>query len=121
MARQVPSWYRWSPMEAEALGLLDAMHWASSLDITHAIFETDCKGVVDKVGGVQQANTELDNILLHIQRLLSSNLSFSVSFIPRQANFASHILATKCLLLDACMDLFHAPPCIGEVLFNEMA
>lgn len=69
---------------------------------------------------MQQATTELDAILFDIQRLLSINLNFSVSFIPRQVNLVFHILATKCLGLDACMDLFHVPLCVREVLFNEM-
>lgn len=120
MARQVPSTHLWSPIEAEALGLLEAIKWACSLDITHAVFETDCKGVVDKLGHVKQAYSELDAIILDIQRLMHTNLHFSVSFVRRQADNVSHILATRYLLLDACMDLYHVPPYVAEVLFNEM-
>lgn len=44
-------------MEAEALGLLESIKWACSLDITHAVFEMDCKGVVDKLDKTHHANT----------------------------------------------------------------
>lgn len=91
------------------------------MDITRAIFETDCKGVIDRIGHVQHDITELDTFVLSIQRLLLCNSHFSVSFARREANYVSHILAKKCLLLDDCMDLYHVPPCVGEVLFNEMA
>lgn len=106
--------------------MLEAMNWgACSLDISHAIFETDRQTArewpVDKIGHVHQAITELDAIILDIQHLMSRNSHFSVSFIPRQANSISHVLATRCLLLDDCMDLYHVPPCVAAVLFNEMA
>lgn len=57
MARQVSVNQQWTPMEAEALGLLESIKWACSLDITHAVFEMDCKGVVDKLDKTHHANT----------------------------------------------------------------
>lgn len=70
---------------------MEAIRWASSLDISNAFFETDCKGVVDRIGQVRHATTGLDAVILAIQQLLHANSHFSVTFVPRQANCVSHI------------------------------
>lgn len=47
------------------------------------MFETDCKGVVDKLDKTHHANTKLDAVIIAIQDLLHTNLHFSVSFIRK--------------------------------------
>lgn len=37
------------PAEGEALGLLRAIQWVTTLQLDHVIFETDCKAVVDRL------------------------------------------------------------------------
>ena len=49
-------------LEGEALGLLQALNLAIELDMSHVVFETECKGLVDKVYSSTHA-TEAGSIL----------------------------------------------------------
>jgi ribonuclease HI len=109
-----------SIVEGEAHALLEALSRVEERGITHVIFETDSKSVVDAIQKLSSGFSEFSAIICNIQNVLSRNPNFVVKFIKRQANMVAHTLArvagswaSRCI----CEIL---PLCISSLLNNEM-
>jgi ribonuclease HI len=109
-----------SIVEGEAHALLEALSRVEERGITHVIFETDSKNVVDAIHKLSSGFSEFSAIICNIQNVLSRNPNFVVKFIKRQANMVAHTLArvasswaSRCI----CEIL---PLCISSLLNNEM-
>lgn len=72
--------------EGEALGLLKAIQWLTTLEYHHVVFETGCKVVGDKLGGLTANYSEFGCVLKDCHHLLRCNQGFSVVFSNRSTN-----------------------------------
>ncbi|PNX90897.1 hypothetical protein L195_g047025 [Trifolium pratense] len=87
-------WYKCNADAGEALAVLEAMKEVKDRGITHAIFETDSKNVVE--------------------------FTTYVVFIKRQANMVAHILARAAISWSSRYICETLPFCITPLLNNEM-
>jgi ribonuclease HI len=80
-------------VEGESIALLEALKVMHQRGISHVIFETDSKSVVDAIhhlcGGVSEFSFLVGNII----NILFCNQNFMVKFMKRQANMVAHTLA----------------------------
>ncbi|CAJ2667453.1 unnamed protein product [Trifolium pratense] len=111
-----------SILEAEALALLEAMKAACTMNRQHITFESDSQLVV---GAIQDANYNgasiFSIIISNIKNLLLLNSNFEVKFVKRQANLVAHKLARVAKSWASRCDFYSIPPCIENLLINEMS
>lgn len=107
--------------EGEALGLLHAVKWATSLPYNRVIFESDCKVVqVDRINKFRFDPSELGIILNNCKAILANYPNFHVVFASRKANTVAHVLAHRGTLVDMSQTFHHTPFCIAETIMNEI-
>jgi hypothetical protein len=61
--------------------------------ISHVIFETDSKSVVDAIRHFRGGNSKFSLFIYSINNFLLCNPNFKIEFIKRQANIVVHSLA----------------------------
>jgi ribonuclease HI len=116
---------RFSPLCAvevgEALGLCEALQWVMALGLHNMDFSLDSKLVVDPVNSSASNYSDFGYVISHCRQLLNNYLHNSkIEFSRRQANGVANALA-KAALLDASSQTFiEIPPCIYDLLSNEM-
>jgi len=109
-----------TPLEAEALSLRDAIYWLGQLDLSKVHIELDCKLVVDSIVDRSINHSEFGYIMATCRAMLQHFPNFKISFVRRQANFVTHILA-RASKLHACHQIFDLiPSCITTIVRNEM-
>ncbi|XP_075494869.1 uncharacterized protein LOC142532458 [Primulina tabacum] len=79
--------------EAEALALLDAIQWTSSLELQDVIFEMDSETVVKAIRTRNVDYTEFGSIISGCCQILEAHPSFKIQHARRQANMVAHKLA----------------------------
>lgn len=110
-----------SVMEGETMALLIGLRWLANMGLDHAIFETDCKGLVDRLHSTMVDHTELGDLIFSCKYLLRLNPHFKVQFVKRQANGVAHALA-RVSATRACSHVFsYLPDCILSIIINEMS
>ncbi|CAH9116647.1 unnamed protein product [Cuscuta epithymum] len=82
-----------SPEEAEAWALRQAMTWMITKRYIRVIFESDCKRLVDDIRADRDIHLEYGSLVDDCRLLLKSNNEFQVVFTRRQANNSAHALA----------------------------
>jgi ribonuclease HI len=110
----------YSVIEGEAIAMLEALKAMEQRRISHVIFETDCKSVVDAIQHFRGGNSDFSLLVSHIKNLLDSNNNFVVKFIKRQANMVAHSLARAAISWSSRCSFETLPICISELLINEM-
>jgi deoxyxylulose-5-phosphate synthase len=88
--------------------------------ISHVIFETDSKSVVDAIHHLHGGSFEFSFLISCINNILSCNPNFMVKFIKRQANIVAHTLARAAISWPRRCNLDSLPFCISTYLHNEM-
>jgi hypothetical protein len=85
------AWYqgKWSIIEGEAMDLLEAMRIMEQNGITHVIFESDSKNVVEAIHSLRTGISEFSSIICNILNVLAFNPNFVVKFIKRQVHGCS--------------------------------
>jgi ribonuclease HI len=81
-----------SIIEGESIASFKAMEEMQHRGITHVIFQTDSKSVVDAIHKLSVGNSEFSSLICNINNILLSNPNFVVKFIKRQANMVAHTL-----------------------------
>ncbi|XP_058741518.1 uncharacterized protein LOC131613897 [Vicia villosa] len=75
-----------SPLEAEALALKEAIHSVLTMNLNNVIFESDSQVVIHGINSTVTGRSELNALIISIQRLLSSVTNFKVKFITLSSN-----------------------------------
>ncbi|KAH1194240.1 hypothetical protein GmHk_19G055086 [Glycine max] len=96
--------------EGDAYELLQAMTWASNLDMYHVIFEMDYKNVVGRI----------NNSVQDCKHVLSFCPNFGVKFVKREANMVAHVLGKVVITNIVPLFYSHTPYCIASLIMNEM-
>ncbi|GAU26752.1 hypothetical protein TSUD_317500 [Trifolium subterraneum] len=92
-------------VEGEAYVLLKALKGIEQRGLTHVIFETDSKSVVDAIQNIHHGRSEF---------------SYLISHIKRQANMITHTLARAAISWSSRCTFEQLPHCITILLHNEM-
>lgn len=106
--------------EGEALGLLQALRWASEMGIGACIFEIDCKTVVDNIHSSKKDYPEFGVLISGCKSILATRSNFKIDFIRRQANVVAHSLAMVATSLAGPQVFEFIPYCITDIIDNEM-
>jgi ribonuclease HI len=116
------AWYhgKYSIIEGEAKALLEAMRTMEQNGISHVIFETDSKNVVDAIHNLRMGISEFSSIICNIRNVLSLNPNFVVKFIKRQANMVAQKLARAAIVWASRYVVDVLPLCITSLVNNEM-
>jgi ribonuclease HI len=109
-----------SIVEGEYIALLEALKVVENRGISHVIFETDSKSVVDAIHHFRGGSFELSYLISRINNMLSCNSNFKVEFIKRQANMVAHFLARAAICWASRFTFEILPLCITLLLNNEM-
>jgi ribonuclease HI len=116
------SWFEGncSVIEGEAIALLNSMRDMVQRGVSHAIFESDSKSLVDAINHIHAGVSDFSIIVQQINNVLSLNPNFMVRFIKRQANIVAHTLARAAISWPRRCNLDSLPLCISPYLHNEM-
>ncbi|MCH81027.1 cytochrome P450, partial [Trifolium medium] len=109
-----------SILEGEAIALLEALKVMTQRGISHVIFETDSKTVVDAIHHLRGGSSEFSFIIRRINNILLCNPNFKVKFVKRQANMVAHTLARAAISWPSRCTFETLPLCITPLLNNEM-
>jgi ribonuclease HI len=107
-------------LEGEAMALKEAMEEMIHRGLSHVIFESDSKVVVDAIASRQVGVSEFSIVISHIQSLLLTNSYFEVKFVKRQANKVAHSLARAAYSMSSRCIFDSIPRCIATYLINEI-
>ncbi|KAL8126011.1 hypothetical protein AgCh_013344 [Apium graveolens] len=109
----------YSPREAEALGLKEALLWVKELGYKRCTFETDAKELVEACRSAQ-GNTYFHLIVLDCIDLLKHYDEVLVDYVPRSANVVAHELARATYSMSGVHEWVDTPPdCIRDVLIID--
>jgi ribonuclease HI len=116
------AWYqgKWSIIEGEAMALLEAMRTMEQNGITHVIFESDSKNVVEAIHSLRMGISEFSSIICNIRNVLALNPNFVVKFIKRQTNMVAHKLARAAIVWASRYVVDVLPLCITSLVNYEM-
>ena len=99
------------PLVAEALALREGVIFAQLRGFSHVLMEVDCLEVVNLWLSRDSSRSIVAPILLDIGEKSSSFISFSVRYVPREANFLADSCAKRaCSLLVSDCWLESCPP-----------
>ncbi|XP_074362740.1 uncharacterized protein LOC141703020 [Apium graveolens] len=80
-------------LEAEVLGIREALSWVKSMDGRKVTVESDSLVAVNAINGQNKFLLEVGHIIDHCRLLLQSLSGVSVKFVRKQANEVAHGLA----------------------------
>ncbi|PNX91013.1 hypothetical protein L195_g047142 [Trifolium pratense] len=112
---------RLNTLEGEAMALKEAICEVKQRSVSHVVFESDSKVVVDAISSRQLGTSEFSVVISHIKSLLVSCPNFEVKFVKRQANMVARSLARAAYSLSSRGIFESAPRCIDNYLINEMS
>ncbi|XP_074278244.1 uncharacterized protein LOC141601837 [Silene latifolia] len=88
-----------SPLQAEALGLKEAISWARQAGVLHIEVSSDCLSLLTQWMGKQAKHHHIRNILQDITLLSSVFHCLCFSYVRRDCNFRAHALAQQAMSL----------------------
>ncbi|XP_074368461.1 uncharacterized protein LOC141708634 [Apium graveolens] len=106
-------------LEAESMGVREALSWVMSRQERRVIVETDSLLTVRAVLGKQEYALEIGHVIEHCKLLLQLLPEVSVSFVRKQANKLAHSLARiPCSIY--CYNVFTSLPThLLETIAND--
>nr|GMD06060.1 uncharacterized protein LOC109186215 [Ipomoea batatas] len=109
-----------SPREAEAVAVREALSWLKSHNFDKVQIETDSLQVVQGINACK-GDSSFHLILRDIKNLMSSFTHVFLSFTKRSANQAAHKLARQSVSIADQLEWFtHPPPIICNVLASDI-
>jgi ribonuclease HI len=84
-------------LEAESMGLLEAIKTATSNGLQRVWFEIDSRSLVNALNTSNTPLNEFWDLVFQCKNLLLNNPDFVVSFVRRQANKVAHSIARAAL------------------------
>jgi ribonuclease HI len=108
-------------LEAETIGLLEAIKEAISTGMQAVIFETDCKTIPDALSVNNIPENEFGDLIFQCKSLLLNRPDFVVSYVRRQANRVAHSIARASLCHPSPHIFNVVPSTLYSLIMNEMA
>lgn len=109
-----------SPKEAEALAIREALSWSKMHNLDYMQIETDSLLTVQGLSHLEFVSS-FDLLLADVKDSLSNFAHCSISFVKRSANRTAHLLARESLSMSERMEwVFHPPSFICNVLSQDL-
>lgn len=105
-----------SVMEAESIGVLEAIGWSEDFADQHVIVETDSLLVVKALKEPGRFKLELGHIIDQCRYLLGRRSNLSVVFVRNQANKVAHKMARLPCLLNSYNTVMSPPSFLLETI-----
>ena len=96
-------------LEAEALGIREALSWVKNMEARTVTVESDSFVAVNAINGQNKFLLEVGHIIDHCRLMLQSLPNVSVKYIRKQANEVAHGLAKMPCSIN-CFVIFTSPP-----------
>ena len=108
-------------MEAEAIGLQEALAWLEDMGVQNVVIECDSQLVTDSVQYNKEYQLEVGNVLEFCRAKLRQRADFILHNIKKQANKVAHYMARiPCLV--GCYNIFTSPPQdVLESLYSDIS
>ncbi|KAL9247171.1 hypothetical protein vseg_020631 [Gypsophila vaccaria] len=87
----------YSPIQAEGLGIREALIWARDRNIQHLKVFSDCKSLIQQILGTEDTANQVKSTIDDIKYLSNSFHCISFYFIPRILNIKAHSLTSKAM------------------------
>jgi ribonuclease HI len=107
-------------LEDEAMTIKEAIEEIMQRHLSHVIFESDSKVVVDAIHFRQDGLSEFSILISNIKNLLLLNNNFEVKFVKRQTNTIAHFLARTAYSISSRRLFESISRCINTYLINEI-
>ncbi|XP_074346245.1 uncharacterized protein LOC141685020 [Apium graveolens] len=108
-------------VEAEAIGIREALLWIADKGLEGFEFESDSMLTIKALRSGEKKQLEVGHVLQSCTNLLQMNSTFSVHFVSRQANKVAQELDHFSYLND-CPIVFSSPPdCVLETLLYDIS
>src|SRR4030067_946497 len=105
----------------EVLGLFHAIEWLSDMKFDNVDFALDSQLTTTAFNHHREDVTEFGQVISACKRLFTSSFTNSqVEFNKRQANMVAHTLARVATLSASSTIHIDVPPCIEQLIINEM-
>jgi len=108
-------------LEAETIGLLEAIKVVISNGMHVVWFETDCKAISDALATTNIPQNEFGDLISQCKSLLINKTDFVVSHIRRQANKVAHSISRASLSNSSPHISNIVPTTLYPLILNEMA
>lgn len=109
-----------SPKEAEAMAIREALSWMKNHKIDFLQVETDALQIVQDLKS-SNAISACALILLDVKEMMSDFSHISISFVKRSANMAAHLLARESILMsDRTVWVDNQPSFIVNALYVDL-
>ncbi|KAL8149291.1 hypothetical protein AgCh_006337 [Apium graveolens] len=108
-----------SVMEAETLGVYEAINWVLSTGLHHVVIETDSQLVVHALNSKDSYQVEVGHIIDECKERIKDRGDLSVHFVKKQANKATHLLARAPCLLNTYNHFIFPPDLLLEILSSD--
>jgi ribonuclease HI len=109
-----------SIVEGESISLLETLKVMENRGISHVIFETDSKSVVNAIHYFRGGSSEFSYLISCINNMFSCNPNFKVEIIKRQTNMVAHSLARAAISWTSRCTFKTLHLCIIPLLNNEI-
>lgn len=96
-------------LEAESIGVREALSWTIQCGETQGIIETDSLLKVRALHGRKRYLVEVGHVFEDCKGLLKSHPGFVVFYVRRQANKVAHEIARHPCIVN-CSNVFTSPP-----------
>lgn len=109
-----------SPREAEATAIREALSWIKSLSLDKVYIETDSLQVVNSLNSFL-GESSFHVILNDIKNVLCDFSHVFLSFVKRSANGVAHAIARQAVSSTGCSEwLSVSPPFLCNALFSDL-
>ncbi|XP_017224846.1 uncharacterized protein LOC108201070 [Daucus carota subsp. sativus] len=110
-------------VEAEMVGVIEAISWANQLQIPSVIVETDSQLCANAIKGENSNNNllEIGNLIQQCKALIRSSSRVLVDFVRKQANRVAHQIAKIPCMLNGFSDFTSPPSCLLETIMSDFS
>ncbi|XP_019197196.1 PREDICTED: uncharacterized protein LOC109191080 [Ipomoea nil] len=115
-AECIPGKGVFTPKEAEAMAIREALSWIKREGITHLQIESDALEIIQSLKQNDE-DSSCDLILLDIKDLLRSIHHVAISYVSRTANVVAHSLAREACSMSVRQEWISVPP---SFIVNEL-
>ena len=107
-------------IEAELIGILEALQWIKDIQGYSVIIENDSLLSVQAINGKSINLLEAGIFIEQAREFISSRNWIKLGFVKKQANKVAHLMARLPCMLNGFIDLLSPPSCMLETLVSDI-
>lgn len=110
-----------SVMEAEAVGVCEAIKWVLGSGLLNVTIESDSQMVVHAIHAGEAYQSEVCHIIDEYKEMLQERADLSVYHVKKRANKAANLMARVSCLLNSCNFFISPPDLLLKKLSSEVS